>query len=97
MGTLALPAVLGESYVYIYVPTKWKNDVNLVGGKMADGQMYQPSLCDADSKVQQRSEEDCKEQPHYTSHDQIMFHKSNDIRLINISMPEINLSVRLNT
>lgn len=97
MSILALPTVLGEAYVYIYVPTRWKNDVDFVGGKMTDGQMYQPSLCYANSKVEQKSEEDCLDQPHYSPRDQIMFDETDDTRLININMPATNLSVRFNT
>jgi hypothetical protein len=97
LSILALPTVLGGSYVYIYVPTKWKNDVDFIGGKMTDGQMYQPSLCYADSKVEQKSEEDCGDQSHCTPRDQIMFDKPKDERLIDINMPETNLSVRFQT
>jgi hypothetical protein len=97
LSILTLPTVFGESYVYIYVPTKWKNNVDFVGGRMTDGQMYQPSLCYANSKVEQKSEEDCQDHPHYTPRDQIMFNIPKDERLIDINMPETNLSVRSNT
>ena len=94
LSIFALPIVLGEFFVYIYVPTKWKNDVDFIGGKMIDGVMYQPSLCYTDSTIEQRSEEDCKDEPHYTPLHQIMFNTPGDIRLIDINMPETNLSVR---
>jgi hypothetical protein len=97
LSILALQTVLGETYVYIYVPTKWKNDVDFTGGKMTDGQMYQPSLCYANWKVEQKSEEDCKDQHHYTPRDQIMFDTPKGERLFDINMPESNLSVRFNT
>ena len=97
LTSFALPTVLGESYVYIYVPTKWKNDVNFTGGKITDGRMYQPSLCHVDSKIEQKSEEDCKDQSHYSPRDQIMFDKPKDVRLIDINMPGTNLSVRFNS
>jgi hypothetical protein len=97
LSILALPTVLAESYVYIYVPTKWKTDVNFTGGMITDGQMFQPSLCYANSKVEQKSEEDCKNQHHYTPRDQIMFDTPKGARLIDINMPETNFSVRFNT
>jgi len=78
LSTLVLPTVLGESYVYIYVLTKWKNDVDSVGGRMTDGLMYQPSLCHTDSTIEQKSEEDCKDQVHYTPLHQIMFNTPGD-------------------
>jgi hypothetical protein len=96
LSTLALPAVVGESYVYIYVPTKWKHDVDFTGGKMTDGQMYQPSLCHASSKVEPKLEEDCGDHPHYRPRDQIMLDETVGIRFININTPETNLSVRFN-
>ena len=83
--------------VYVYVSTKWKNDVDFVGGKMTDGLMYQPSLCYTDSTIEQKSEEDCKDQAHYTALHQLMFNTPDDIRLIDINMPETNLSVRSST
>jgi hypothetical protein len=78
-------------------PNQMKNDVDFTGGKMTDGQMYQPSLCYANSKVEQKSEEDCQGQAHYSPRDQIMFDKPKDVRLIDINMPETNLSVRFNS
>jgi len=97
LSTFALPTVLGETYVYIYVLTKWKNDVDFVGGRMTDGLTYQPSLCHTDSMIEQKSEEDCKDRSHYTPLRQIMFNTPGDIRLIDINMPENNLSVRFNS
>lgn len=93
LGSLALPTTLAEFYVYIYVPIESKDNVTLTGTRMTDGEMYQASVCYADSTLKEISEEECKDRPYYAPRDQIMFDQPGDVRILEIGMPQYHLSV----